>query len=97
MGEGRGEDSCVDFWFGIECAATRSSVERVHRRGLGAVGRVLAAASACARGWRRPRVGPRDWESEGGGGGGRSPPPESPLRRQLGEQEREGEEGAGGA
>jgi hypothetical protein len=52
--------------------------------------------------WRRPARargdgGARGWAHATGrarGGGGRE---ESPLRRQLGEQEREGEEGAGGA
>jgi hypothetical protein len=39
--------------------------------------------------WRRPARA----RGDGGGGGGAA----APLRRQLGEQEREGEEGAGGA
>jgi hypothetical protein len=49
-------------------AAAGSSVGRGRRRGVARrLGRVLAAASACARGWRRPRVGPRDSESRGEG------------------------------
>jgi hypothetical protein len=47
------------------------------------------AAVASAWGWRRPRVGPRGRQSGGG--------KETPWWRRLGEQGREGEEGAVGA
>jgi hypothetical protein len=88
-GEGRGEDFGVRFWFGVEARqpGRRSDVgvDAGWRGGLGASWRRPARAheDGGVHGWARATV--------------RAGGKESPWRRRLGEQGREGEEGASGA